>query len=121
MESSPRFLILRNRDERRIKERTLPPIPKKTHCRPNSWAIHPEKLDAEEPKPKAAKKKIPKAVPLISSEVCRAKRVLVIGWEKKFRKKKIKPRSNNRRFVVKDMAKTNGREKRLTSRSRRSR
>ena len=114
-------MILSKKDERRIRRRTLPPIPKNTHCSPNSWAMNPETLEAKEPRPKATKKKIPKAVPLISRVVYRAKRVLLIGWRKKFRKKKIRPKNNNRRFVVKDMARINGKERMLTRRNRLSR
>ena len=36
--------------------KTLLPIPKKTHCKPNLWAIQPEKLDAVDPTQKANRK-----------------------------------------------------------------
>ncbi len=67
---------LQQKEERRIKRKTLPLIPRNTHCNPDFWTIKPEKLEAEESRQKATKKKIPKAVPLISTAVYRATRVL---------------------------------------------
>ena len=58
-----------------------------THCKPKVCAMYPEKLEDNEPNPKAIKKKIPKAVPLISIVVYWAKRVLFIGWRKKLNRK----------------------------------
>ena len=82
--------------------------PMNTHCKPNCWAMYPEKLEASEPNPKAMKKKIPKAVPLISTVVYWAKRVLFMGWRKKLNRKKMNARTRSRRSVVKDMAKIKG-------------
>jgi len=82
--------------------------PIKTHCNPKLWAINPEKLEAREPNPKATKKKMPKAVPLISGGVYWARSVLFIGCRKKLKKKKARARMRSRKSVVKDIRKING-------------
>ena len=70
--------------------------------------MNPEKLEAREPNTKAEKKKMPKAVPLISAGVYWAKSVLFMGWRKKLKKKKMRARMKSKRSVVKDMANMNG-------------
>ena len=73
--------------------------------------MNPEKLEARDPNAKARKKKMPKAVPLISPGVYWAKSVLFMGWRKKLKKKKMRARMRSKKSVVNDMTNMNGKVK----------
>jgi len=88
---------------------------------PNCWAMNPETVEAKEPRPKATKKRFQRPFPSSQGWYIELKEYCSLAGGKKFRKKKIRPKNNNRRFVVNDMARINGKERRLTRRNRLSR